>query len=91
MRSVAVLPRRGGAGSIPADNACRLTRKPWKTSRIVPALLAAGRRVMAFEGDMYLNGLRAFEGMRDLGGPHWGMPAGLKLACFAGVGYLAAL
>ncbi|MES2612998.1 MAG: class I SAM-dependent methyltransferase [Pseudomonadota bacterium] len=49
----------------------------WGVGRVVTALLAAGLQVEALEEYPYMNGWRAFEGMQDLGGRRWGMPAGM--------------
>lgn len=49
----------------------------WGVGRVVAALLAAGLRLEALEEYPYMNGWCAFEGMQDLGGRRWGMPAGM--------------
>lgn len=49
----------------------------WGVGRVVTALLAAGLQVEALEEYPYMNGWCAFEGMQDLGGRRWGMPAGM--------------
>ncbi len=49
----------------------------WGVGRVVTALLAAGLRIEALQEYPYMNGWCAFEGMQDLGGRRWGMPAGM--------------
>jgi SAM-dependent methyltransferase len=49
----------------------------WGLGRVVAALLAAGLRIEGLQEYPHMNGWRAFEGMQDLGGRRWGMPAGM--------------